>query len=319
MPFDDPAVLVDASTADDAAVYRLSNDRALVATADFFTAIVDDPYDFGRIAAANALSDVYAIGGRPLFALNLVGFPRGLLAKQDLLSEILRGGGDAAAEAGVPIVGGHTVDDPEPKFGLCVVGEVHPDRIVRNSTARPGDLLVLTKALGTGVIATAAKADAAPSAVLAGAVESMRTLNRGAAEAMVEVGVHAATDVSGFGLLGHLAEMMRGAHTTARLRAFAVPVLAGAQELVAAGHVPGGTRRNLRDLEPELSWDSDVPESRRTLLADAQTSGGLLISVGPDRVDGLLRRLEEFGPHAPAVVGEVGAPEDVRIVIHGDD
>jgi selenide,water dikinase len=306
--------VVDASTADDAAVYRLDDERALVATADFFTPIVDDPYDFGRIAAANALSDVYAVGARPLFALNLVGFPRALLSEEGLLSEILRGGGEVAAEAGIPVVGGHSVDDPEPKFGMCVVGEVHPDRIVRNSTARVGDVLVLTKAIGTGIITTAAKADAAPAAVLAGAVESMRSLNRAAAEAMVAAGAHAATDVTGFGLLGHLTEMMRGAGLTARIAARAVPVLAGALELIAAGHVPGGTVRNLRDLEAELRWSEDVPDERRTLLADAQTSGGLLISLPAEAATVLLDALGERAAQA-AVIGEVIDRRDVAVVI----
>ncbi|HUF06091.1 MAG TPA: selenide, water dikinase SelD, partial [Candidatus Binatia bacterium] len=308
----------DASTADDAAVYRLDDERALVATADFFTPIVDDPYDFGRIAAANALSDVYAVGARPLFALNLVGFPRRLLATEGLLSEILRGGGEIAAEAGVAVVGGHSVDDPEPKFGMCVIGEVHPDRIVRNSTARAGDVLVLTKAVGTGVITTAAKADAAPAAVLAGAVESMRTLNRAAAEAMVSVGAHAATDVTGYGLLGHLAEMMRGSATTARVSARAVPALAGALELIAAGHVPGGTVRNLRDLEPQVRWADDVPEERRTLLADAQTSGGLLIALARESVGDLLDALVDLGPAAAVVIGEVVERADVAVVVDRD-
>ncbi len=311
-------MLVDASTADDAAVYRLDDERALVATADFFTPIVDDPYDFGRIAAANALSDVYAVGARPLFALNLVGFPRRLLATEGLLSEILRGGGEIAAEAGVAVVGGHSVDDPEPKFGMCVIGEVHPGRIVRNSTARAGDVLVLTKAVGTGVITTAAKADAAPAAVLAGAIESMRTLNRAAAEAMVSVGAHAATDVTGYGLLGHLAEMMRGSGTTARVSARAVPALAGALELIAAGHVPGGTVRNLRDLEPQVRWADDVPEERRTLLADAQTSGGLLVAVARESVGGLLDALVDQGPTAAVVIGEVGERADVVVVVDRD-
>jgi selenide,water dikinase len=299
-------------------VYRLDEDRALVATADFFTPIVDDPYDFGRIAAANALSDVYAVGARPLFALNLVGFPRHLLAVEGLLSEILRGGGEVAGEAGVAVVGGHSVDDPEPKFGMCVVGEVHPDRIVRNSTARAGDLLVLTKAIGTGIITTAARADAAPSAVILGAIDSMRTLNRGAAEAMTAVGVHAATDVTGYGLLGHLVEMMRGAGLTARLEARAVPTLAGALELIAAGHVPGGTRRNLRDLEPALRWAPDISEERRTLLADAQTSGGLLIACPPDRIDELLAELGARGVPIAPVIGEVLDRADVAVVIERD-
>ncbi len=316
MPVDDPAVLVDAATADDAAVYRLDDDRALVVTADFFTPIVDDPYDFGRIAAANALSDVYAMGARPLFALNLVGFPRDLLGA-GWLSEIIRGGGEVAREAGIAVVGGHSIDDAEPKFGLCVIGEVVPDRVVRNSTARAGDRLVLTKPIGTGVIATAIKREAAPSDAVEAAVRSMTTLNRGAAEAMLRVDAHAATDVTGYGLLGHLHEMARASRLEARVTAAAVPLLPGAERLARQGHVPGGTRRNAADREDDVVWRGDVAEELRILLCDAQTSGGLLIAVAPDRVDRLLALLVEAGAPAAVVVGELveGAPG--RIVVEG--
>ena len=279
VPVDDPAVLVDAATADDAAVYRLDDDRALVVTADFFTPIVDDPLDFGRIAAANALSDIYAMGARPLFALNLVGFPRDLL-DQGILEEIVRGGGEVVQKAGAAVLGGHSIDDPEPKFGLCVVGEGAPDALVRNSTARPGDVLVLTKPLGTGIIATAIKAGAAPTEVVRTAVASMTTLNRQAAEAMVRHGAHACTDVTGYGLVGHLREMAAASQVSATIEAGAVPVLPGAKELLADGHVPGGTRRNLEDAAPTTDW-GDADQATRTILADAQTSGGLLIAL-PD-------------------------------------
>jgi selenide, water dikinase len=316
LPVDDPAVLVDASTADDAAVYRLDDDRALVVTADFFTPIVDDPYDFGRIAAANALSDIYAMGARPLFALNLVGFPRDLLGR-GVLEAILRGGGDVVRSAGAVVLGGHSIDDPEPKYGLCVVGEVSPDRVVRNSTARAGDVLVLTKALGTGVISTAIKAGAAPATVAVAAVASMTSLNQAAAEAMRRHGVHAATDVTGYGLLGHLREMALASGVSARIDAGAVPVLPGAEELVAAGHLPGGTRRNLADLGDAVAWDPAVPEARRWLLTDAQTSGGLLIALSPDAAERLVAELNGGqDPAAPAaakaaaVVGELRSPEE---------
>jgi len=316
VPFDDPAVLVDASTSDDAAVYRVDADRALVATVDFFTPIVDDPYDFGRIAAANALSDVYAMGGRPLFALNLVAFPRARLG-DGWLSEIVRGGGDVAREAGVAVIGGHSIDDPEPKFGMCVVGEVAPDRIVRNSTARAGDALVLTKPLGTGIVATAIKREAAPAEVIEAAVRSMTTLNRGASEAMLRVGAHAATDVTGYGLLGHLHEMARGSRLEARIDASAVPLLPGVRELAEAGHVPGGTRRNLADLEGTLVLEGDVDDVARLLLGDAQTSGGLLIAVAPERVDELLALLRAAGTPAAAVVGQFVEGVPGRIVVQG--
>ncbi len=303
VPVDDPNALVDASTGDDAAVYRLSADRALVVTADFFTPIVDDPFDFGRIAAANALSDLYAMGARPLFALNLVGFPRTLL-DEGLLEEILRGGGEVCREAGIAVLGGHSIDDPEPKFGMVAVGEVHPDRLVTNTGARPGDILVLTKPLGTGVIATAIKADRAPDAVARSAVEVMTTLNRDAAESARAVGVRAGTDVSGFGLLGHLRNLLRASGVAATLRWAGVPLLPGAGELAMSGHVPGGSKRNLADLRDDVTWEPGVPEPVRILMGDAQTSGGLLLCVAPERASDLLAHLKGASPVA-AVIGVV--------------
>ncbi|RMH15057.1 MAG: selenide, water dikinase SelD, partial [Gemmatimonadetes bacterium] len=288
LPVDDPNALVDASTRDDAAVYALDAERALVVTLDFFTPVVDDPYDFGRIAAANALSDVYAMGARPLFVLNLLGFPRALL-DEGLAEEILRGGAEAAAAAGVPVLGGHSVDDPEPKYGMVAVGEVRRDAMVTNRGARPGDALVLTKPLGSGVVATALKAGAAPEAVVREAVEVMATLNRGAAAAMCEVGVHAATDVTGYGLLGHLRNLLRASEVAAELDAAALPLLPGVRPLVDAGHVPGGTRRNLADLEADTDFGA-VDEAVRILAVDAQTSGGLLVAVPEERLDALLAR-----------------------------
>lgn len=313
LPVDDPNVLVGHATGDDAAVYRLSADRALVVTADFFTPIVDDPFDFGRIAAANALSDVYAMGARPLFALNLVGFPRKLLS-EGVLEEILRGGGEIAREAGIPIVGGHTIDDAEPKYGMVAIGEVDPERMVTNAGARPGDVLVLTKALGAGIIATAIKAGAASAPVVAAAVRSMATLNRGAAEAMVAAGLRAGTDVTGFGLLGHLRSMLRASDVSARVRAGDVPFLGGAVELLESGHVPGGTRRNLEDLASDVTFGSGVSDTHRTLLADAQTSGGLLMAVPPEQLDGVLAWLKDAAPVA-AVIGVVERGEAGRIVV----
>jgi selenide,water dikinase len=307
-------VLVDAGTLDDAAVYRIDADRALVATLDFFTPIVDDPYAFGRIAAANALSDIYAMGARPLFALNIVAFPRNLL-DAGLLEEIVRGGGDTAREAGIAIVGGHSVDDPEPKYGLCAIGEVHPERIFRNSTARPGDVLVLTKPIGTGIISTAIKKDTAPDDSVRAAIESMSTLNRGAAEAMIAAGAHAATDVTGFGLLGHLRSMLRASGVSATLRASAVPLLPHVAELARLGHVPGGTARNLTDLEGDISWPDSVVPTTRTILADAQTSGGLLVSIAPERADDLVARLEAAATPAVARIGTVVAGEPGRITV----
>ena len=296
-------MLVDAATSDDAAVYQLDASRALVATADFFTPIVDDAYDFGRIAAANALSDVYAMGASPLFALNLVGFPRDRLG-DGLLEEILRGGGEVARQAGIAIVGGHSIDDAEPKYGLCAIGLVDPGRMLRNSTARAGDVLVLTKPLGTGVIATAIKRGAADEEVIAGAVRSMTTLNRVASEAAVAAGAHAVTDVTGYGLIGHLGEMTFHSGVAARLRASAVPLLDGAAALAEAGFVPGGTQRNRADNDARVSWQEEITETQRVLLCDAQTSGGLLIAVPAARLDTLL---EALGGSADggAVIGAV--------------
>lgn len=303
LPVEDPRALVDATTGDDAAVYLVSDERALVVTADFFTPIVDEPRDFGRIGAANALSDVYAMGARPLFALNLVGFPRKLLG-EGILEEIIAGGAEGCREAGIPVLGGHSIDDLEPKFGMVAVGEVHPDRLVTNRGARPGDRLVLTKPLGSGIVATAIKADAAAPDVVRTAVAVMTSLNRAAAEAMTAVGVRAATDVTGFGLLGHLRNVLRASDVGARIDASSVPLLPGAPELAAAGHVPGGTKRNLEDLAGDVSFADQVADPLRTLLADAQTSGGLLIAVAPERVDELVERLDGRVP-AAAVVGHV--------------
>ncbi len=313
LPVEDPNVLVGHTTGDDAAVYRLADDRALVVTADFFTPIVDDPYDFGRIAAANALSDIYAMGATPLFALNLVGFPRELL-NEGILDEILRGGSDLTRSVGIPTLGGHSIDDAEPKYGLVAIGEVHPDRMVTNAAARPGDVLVLTKPLGSGVIATAIKQGAAPDDVIAGAIEVMVTLNAGAAEAMRNADVVAGTDVTGFGLLGHLHSMLKASGVAATLRADDVPIISGARELAEAGHVPGGTTRNLKDLAGSVSFTDSVDEVSHTLLGDAQTSGGLLMCVAPDAIEGLLLDLDGRSPVA-AVIGEVvqGGAGQIRV------
>ena len=313
LPVEDPNVLVGHTTGDDAAVYRMTDDRALVVTADFFTPIVDDPYDFGRIAATNALSDIYAMGATPLFVLNLVGFPRDLLG-DGILDEILRGGSDVTRSIGVPTLGGHSIDDAEPKYGLVAVGEVHPGRMVTNARAKPGDVLVLTKPLGSGVIATAIKQGEAPDDVITTAVEVMVTLNAGAAEAMRNAGVISGTDVTGFGLLGHLHNLLRASGVAANLRSRDVPLISGARELVEAGHVPGGTKRNLEDLVESVSFADSVDDFSRTLLGDAQTSGGLLMCVSPDAVDALLLDLEGRSPVA-AVIGEVVAGTAGRISV----
>jgi len=284
---DDPALLVGHESADDAAVYRVSDDLAIVSTVDFFTPIVDDPYDFGRVAATNALSDVYAMGGRPVTALNLVAYSLEELG-QGPLREILRGGADVASAAGVAVVGGHSIDDREPKYGMAVTGLVHPDRLVRNSTARAGDGLFLTKPVGGGVVSTAAKRELAPPGLVDAAVEVMTTLNRDAADAALAAGVSAMTDVTGFGLLGHLHELALGSGVAAEIDAAAVPAIDGVLALLRSAEPPiaGGTRRNRDWVEPWVSWDDAVPEELRWLLCDAMTSGGLLIA-GPEGSPGV--------------------------------
>ncbi len=298
----DPNVLIGSASCDDAAIYRLDAERALVLTTDFFTPIVDDPYAFGQVAAANALSDVYAMGGRPIAALNLVGFPDDTLPVS-VLGDILRGGADKAREAGIDLVGGHTMRSEEPIYGLAVTGLVHPHRVVSNAGARPGDRLVLSKPLGLGIISTAAKRDEDGEGAIDEAVRVMATLNRGACEAMLAVDVRACTDVTGFGLLGHLRNMMKASGTRARVSSERVPVLEAARRYVRAGIVPGGTYANRRFLDAWVDWD--VEEDERLLLADAQTSGGLLMAVAEARAEDLVHALQERGTLAAAIVGEV--------------
>lgn len=314
-PIADPNVLVGFSTTDDAAVYRVSDQLAIVQTVDFFTPIVDDAYWFGAIAAANALSDVYAMGGRPAFALNVVAFPRA--SEQfplSVVAEILRGGADKAKEAGIDVVGGHSVDDPEPKYGMCVTGFVHPDKVWRNVGAQPGDPLILTKPIGTGIIATALRAGKADESAVRTAIESMATLNRCASETAAAFSPRACTDITGFGLLGHLLEML-GNRVGAKIVASAVPTLPGSREYAAAGHVPGGTHRNLQFRKPHLRFDAHLENIDQLLLCDAQTSGGLLFAVDPASGPGLLRALEQANVPA-ARIGEIthGPKGEVHVV-----
>ncbi len=298
-----PDVLVGLETGDDAAVYRLRPDLALVVTTDFFTPVVDDAYTFGAIAAANALSDIYAMGAQPLMAINLVAFPIKELGPE-ILADILRGGMDKVREAGIDILGGHSIDDHEPKYGLAVTGTVHPDRVWRNRGGRPGDRLVLTKPLGTGVITTAIKHEVAPPDSAAAAIEGMLRLNRDAADALATVDAHAVTDVTGFGLLGHLHYLARASGVAARVEAASVPFLPGAEMLAEAGEVPGGTRRNEQFLASRVRWPAQLPASRQTLLCDAQTSGGLLVAVAATDVKRLLEALEQRRV-AGSVIGEL--------------
>ena len=295
-------------------MYRLTPDIALVQTIDYITPLVDDPYQFGQIAAANSISDVYAMGGQPLLALNVVAFPTGALP-MEVLGEILRGGADKASEADVRIIGGHSVDDPEPKYGLAVTGIVHPDRIVRNSTARVGDRLILTKPLGMGIVSTAIKREAASADLIAQAVAVMTTLNKQAAHAATAIGVHACTDVTGFGLLGHLHEMTAGSGVGARIALRHVPVLDGVLQLATQGVIPGGTRRNLAFASPFTTFDEGIDESRRLVVADAQTSGGLLLAVPPER--SLLLQQALHDNHVPTVaeIGEIVDDPAGRITV----
>jgi selenide, water dikinase len=296
-------LLVGAAEGDDAAVLRLDDQRALVLTTDFFTPIVDDARDWGRVAAANALSDVYAMGGRPLVALNLTAWPAATLPL-DLLAQVLRGGAEVATEAGCVVVGGHSIDDPEPKYGMAVVGMADPGRLLTVDRVRPGDQLVLTKAIGTGVVATALKRGAPEASVVAATVDSMTRLNRAASEAALGAGLVAATDVTGFGLLGHLHRMARASGVAAEIDAAAVPFLPGAAELAGEGFISGGTRNNQAFLEDKVELDPGVPPVVATLLHDAQTSGGLLLAVPPNRLKGLLGDLAARGER-PALVGRV--------------
>ncbi|MFM8305336.1 MAG: selenide, water dikinase SelD [Actinomycetota bacterium] len=314
-PAPDPDLLVGFDTSDDAAVYRLRDDLAIVVTTDFFTPIVDDPFDWGRIAATNALSDIYAMGGAPLLALNLVAWPREGLPFA-LLARVLDGGAEVVRAAGALVGGGHSIDDAEPKYGLAVVGTVHPDRVLTNTGARAGDALVLTKPIGLGVISTALKRDAATDALVGRAVEVMTALNAGARDAALEVGtaVHAATDITGFGLLGHLRELCAGSGVAAVVDAAAVPVIEGVRDLLAAGMVAGGTQRNHAFVADAVDFGT-LAEAEQMLLADAQTSGGLLLAVDPAAASALTAACARHGTLAAQVIGTLtdGPPGTIAI------
>ena len=309
-----PNLLVGTKTSDDAAVYKLSEDLAVVLTVDFFPPIVDDPFIFGQIAAANSLSDVYAMGAKPIAALNVVGFPADL--DMSILGEILKGGASKALEAGIVIAGGHSVVDAEPKYGLSVTGIVKPGSQTANSTSKPGDLLLLTKPIGTGIITTAGKQKKVGAEVLENAVTIMAALNKSASESMISVGVNACTDVTGFGLLGHLREMMEGSGLGARIYKSKVPVIEGTVDLLKQGIVPGGTMRNLDSLKSTVWWDKEISENDKILLSDAQTSGGLLISVNPNKADKLQQSLSETGTLSNQIIGEVYSLSETGPTIH---
>jgi selenide, water dikinase len=304
-------VLVGFSTSDDAGVYRLSDDLALVQTVDFFTPIVDDPFDFGRIAAANALSDVYAMGAIPLTALNIAAFPIEEYG-HEIFARILEGGAAIVREAGVALLGGHTVKDDEPKYGLAVTGTVHPKKIVTNAKARPGDVLVLTKPLGTGILGSALKKGSIDEAQMKTAIASMTMLNAEASRAMLAAGAHAATDVTGFGLLGHAHEMARASKVRLRIRASSVPVFDLVRDMIAIGIAPGGTRANADEHAAFTTFADAVDPETRLILSDAQTSGGLLIALAPRSVEGFLSALQSAGQNA-ATIGEVEPGQGIAI------
>jgi selenide,water dikinase len=305
-PIVDPNVLVATAGRDDAAVYRIAPDRALVATVDFFTPIVDDPVEFGAIAAANALSDVYAMGARPLFALGITAFPREKLGT-GLLEKIVRGGSAKMTEAGIAVVGGHSVDDAEPKFGYTVIGEVHPDRVIGNDGAQPGDILFLTKPLGSGLVATAIKRGLCPPALEREAVAVMSELNRAAGEAMVAAGATAATDVTGYGLIGHLANIKGGAD----IRFSAIPFMPGVRELAEADLFPSGSRRNHAAYRDQVEWNG-LAEIDQMLVCDAQTSGGLLVAVPPAKAPDFENALR-FARYRPARIGTISGRGSINV------
>ncbi|KEQ25776.1 selenide, water dikinase SelD [Paenibacillus tyrfis] len=310
----DPNLLVGLDTSDDAGVYKLTDELALVQTVDFFTPIVDDPYAFGQVAAANALSDIYAMGGKPLTVLNIVAFPIKKLDKQ-VLADILRGAGDKVKEAGATLVGGHSIDDNEPKFGLAVTGLVHPAKAKTNAGAQPGDKLILTKPIGVGILTTSIKKDALSPEEIERVTKVMTTLNKTAAETMEPYDVHGCTDVTGFGLLGHAAELAKGSGVGVRIGKAQVPVLPRVRELAEAGFVPGGTKNNYAHLEGTVAFAESIDQFDQWILCDAVTSGGLLIAVAADKADALLGDLRRASVEA-AIIGETTAdhPGEIRVL-----
>lgn len=309
---DDPNVLVGFDTSDDAAVYRQPDGSLLIATLDFFTPIVNNAYDFGAIAGANALSDIYAMNGTPLFALNIIGFPKNELPI-DILGDIVQGGSDAVRQAGIFVLGGHSIDDKEPKYGMVVVGRVESEnQLIRNDTVQEGDALILTKPLGTGILNTAIKHRAIDESDVQPVIQTMKTLNKDAAEMAVKHSVHAMTDVTGYGLLGHLSEMLRSSACTARLVFDSIPVFDQVPELIAQGEVPGGTRSNLLAVRNDVNFN-DLDEAQQLLVSDAQTSGGLLISLPTLLAEDYVKSMRELGHVHTAIIGRLTARKDSLI------
>ena len=291
-------------SSEDCAVFPLDEDHFLIQSVDFFTPIVDDPYTFGQIAAANSLSDIYAMGGMPLHALNIAEFPSEDLPLE-ILTEIMQGGLEITKQANIPILGGHTIKDPVPKYGLVVTGRVKKKNLTLNSTAKAGDVLILTKPLGSGIIATAIKKDKAPKSIMEEAVNVMTNLNSGGAKSMNAVGVNACTDITGYGLLGHLLEMCQGSKISATIEFNEIPLIQGVFELAQKGFIPGGTKRNLDHVTPNVNFSKNISQEQKYLLADAQTSGGLLISVPKDKAEDLQNLLQENQCLSSSVIGQV--------------
>ncbi len=308
----DENLIVGIETSDDAAVYRINEDTALIQTVDFFTPVVDDPYVFGQIAATNSLSDVYAMGGEPKLAMNIICFPNCL--PPETMAEILKGGHDKVTEAGAITIGGHTVEDDEPKYGLCASGFIHPDEVITNSNAKVGDILVITKPIGIGIVNTAIKADMADKEMYDTGVKLMTTLNKYAKDAMVKASANACTDVTGFGLLGHSLEMAEGSHVTIKLHSKEIPIIKGVKELAKMGLIPAGAYANKRFIGDKVIFSDDIKEEIKDILFDPQTSGGLLISVRPDKLDILLEELKGSTTEY-AIIGEVIEETDHVIIV----
>lgn len=311
----DPNILIDARNSDDAAVYKLSEDTAIIQTIDFFTPVVDDAFDFGAIAAANALSDIYAMGGKPLFALNIVGFPVKRLPMH-ILDMILEGARTIAAEAHISILGGHTIEDSEPKFGMAVTGIAHPENILSNSSARPGDVLILTKPIGTGIISTGIKKGQVNETIIRTTIDLMKQLNNTASEIAKNYPVNACTDITGFGLIGHLLEMLKASHKSAEIYHDRVPVIPGTEELVQLGLIPGGTKKNKEFYSKWLLWKESVAENKRIILFDAQTSGGLLFSIPEKNSKKLLQNLRDSGIEYASIIGHILNDPSNKITIN---
>ena len=301
-------------TSDDAAVYKLSDGNLLVQSVDFFTPIVDDPFTFGQIAASNAVSDIYAMGGKPIFALNVVGFPSDDLPNS-VLTDILKGGASIANKAGFPILGGHTIKDKEPKYGMVVTGIVKPENLTKNDTAQPGDVLVLTKPLGSGILTTGIKNNLVDDETINTVSNVMKALNKSASDAMTEVGVNACTDVTGFGLLGHLLEMCKASRVTANLNLNNIPFLDGVSELAQKNVIPGGSKNNLKFVSKDVSFSKNISSFQQLMLADAQTSGGLLISVSKNKVNDLIHELKNRDTLESAIIGEIKPFKDSFIIV----